>query len=242
MGTKTKTKTKMKTVRRKVLYRLDSEYNCISVTPCPFWRMEAQIVSDSPVYVGTTDCDHCRWFCSKDVAAKAIECSIPQYVVNRYERELRQQNKMRRAALAAAADPDSDKPKGKKKLKFIGFGVRVVRGRGSIYDETYNKGGGRVGHRHVAEITIGGCRYRFRSASYERCWAWINAVCDVYRRVRSYGEWTNRTDLSAKTVSRLASLGILPKSASAAHSDIGKERAQANYRRALNIYNNKITQ
>ena len=43
MGTKTitKTKTKMKTVRRKVLYRLDSEYNCISVTPCPFWRMEA---------------------------------------------------------------------------------------------------------------------------------------------------------------------------------------------------------
>ena len=82
--------------------------------------------------------------------------------------------------------------------------------RGCIYSEHYNKGGGHKALRNVAEVRIGGNRYRLRSTSYDRCCQWMDSIDEVCRRVQQGGEWHDRHELTTITVSRLASIGILP--------------------------------
>lgn len=81
---------------------------------------------------------------------------------------------------------------------------------GCIYSEHYNKGGGHKALRNVAEVRIGGNRYRLRSTSYDRCCQWMDNIDEVCRQVEKDGEWHDRQELTALTVIRLASIGILP--------------------------------
>ena len=83
--------------------------------------------------------------------------------------------------------------------------------RGCIYSEHYNKGGGHKALRNVAEVRIGGNRYRLRSTSYDRCCQWMDSIDEVCRRVQQGGEWHDRQELASIIVFRLASIGILPK-------------------------------
>ena len=83
--------------------------------------------------------------------------------------------------------------------------------RGCIYSEHYNKGGGYKALRNVAEVRIGGNRYRLRSTSYDRCCQWMDNIDEVCRRVEKGGEWRDRRELADIIVFRLASIGILPK-------------------------------
>lgn len=82
---------------------------------------------------------------------------------------------------------------------------------GCIYSEHYNKGGGHKALRNVAEVRIGGNRYRLRSTSYDRCCQWMDNIDEVCRRVQQGGEWHDRQELTSIIVFRLASIGILPK-------------------------------
>lgn len=82
---------------------------------------------------------------------------------------------------------------------------------GCIYSEHYNKGGGHKALRNVAEVRIGGNRYRLRSTSYDRCCQWMDNIDEVCRRMEKGGEWKDRHELADIIVFRLASIGILPK-------------------------------
>ena len=82
--------------------------------------------------------------------------------------------------------------------------------RGCIYSEHYNKGGGHKALRNVAEVRIGGNRYRLRSTSYDRCCLWMDSIDEVCRQVEKEGKCQDRQELTTLTVSRLASIGILP--------------------------------
>lgn len=66
--------------------------------------------------------------------------------------------------------------------------------RGTLYEEYTNPGNvhaagrfvrgvGMVGykHRYVAEITVKGKRYRFRSTNYDNCRAWLNDMVEKHR-------------------------------------------------------------
>lgn len=81
---------------------------------------------------------------------------------------------------------------------------------GCIYSEHYNKGGGYKALRNVAEVRIGGNRYRLRSTSYDRCCQWMDNIDEVCRRVQQGGEWQDRHELTILIYLRLASIGILP--------------------------------
>ena len=83
--------------------------------------------------------------------------------------------------------------------------------RGCIYSEHYNKGGGYKALRNVAEVRIGGYRYRLRSTNYDRCCQYVDTINEVCRRVQQGGEWHDRQELASIIVFRLASIGILPK-------------------------------
>ena len=82
--------------------------------------------------------------------------------------------------------------------------------RGCIYSEHYNKGGGHKALRNVAEVRIGGNRYRLRSTSYDRCCQWMDSIDEVCRQAEKDGEGHDRQELTTITVIRLASIGILP--------------------------------
>ena len=82
--------------------------------------------------------------------------------------------------------------------------------RGCIYSEHYNKGGGHKALRNVAEVRIGGNRYRLRSTSYDRCCKWMDNIDEVCRQAEKEAKWHDRHELTTLTVSPLASIGILP--------------------------------
>ena len=56
---------------------------------------------------------------------------------------------------------------------------------GSLYMERTAKGRGYYTQRWVAELNISGCRYRMRSHSYEKCWAWIQNIREIYRQLKT---------------------------------------------------------
>ena len=90
---------KEKKITQVINYKTDADGHHLSMTPCPFWRMNNHGITDGAKYVGTMECEGCRWYCSKDVEARTIECAIPAKLAARYEREharmLRQQKQMR---------------------------------------------------------------------------------------------------------------------------------------------------
>ena len=55
---------------------------------------------------------------------------------------------------------------------------------GCIYSEHYNKGGGYKALRNVAEVRIGGYRYRLRSTNYDRCCQYVDTINEVYLKSR----------------------------------------------------------
>ena len=83
--------------------------------------------------------------------------------------------------------------------------------RGCIYSEHYNKGDGHKALRNVAEVRIGGNRYRLRSTSYDRCCRWMDNIDEVCQQAEKGDEWHDRQELTDIIVFRLASIGILPK-------------------------------
>lgn len=84
------------------------------------------------------------------------------------------------------------------------------RGRGCIYSEHYNKGGGYKALRNVAEVRIGGYRYRLRSTNYDRCCQYVDTINEAYRQVEKEHKRRDRRELTELTFIRLASIGILP--------------------------------
>lgn len=226
-----------KTIVRTIAYRLDSHGHYLSETPCPFWRTNNHGVTDAAVFVGTAECRSCRWYCSKNVEEHTIECAVPRKLAARYDREhkrlMKQASKTMIGVLKAAGD---EALKTHPQARLHGT---VRKTRHNIYEERYNKGGGRVGWRHVAEICVGSFIYRFRSASYERCWAWVNNIREIYRHMRAQADWQNRDQLSENTVIRLASLGLLPKKAVKLKKEASQKRVQETYRRAMETYNKK---
>lgn len=67
-------------------YMTDADGHHLSMTACPYWRMNHHGITDGAKYVGTMECEGCRWYCSKDVEARTIECAIPSKLAARYER------------------------------------------------------------------------------------------------------------------------------------------------------------
>lgn len=84
------------------------------------------------------------------------------------------------------------------------------KGRGCIYSEHYNKGGGYKALRNVAEVRIGGYRYRIRSTNYDRCCQYVDTINEVCRQVEKERKRCDRRELTELTFIRLASIGILP--------------------------------
>lgn len=193
-------------VARTIEYTLDDRGHFLSQTPCPFWRMYHNPVNDKSIYVGSAACNCCRWFSGKNPALHTIECSIPKRLADRYEREHqrleKRLNSQRRLILSAVV---ADAKKQKRVNRLYGS---VKGGRGCLYSENYNKGHKRPGWRYVAEITIGNYRYRLRSASYERCWAWINNIREIYRAVRNRNKWLNNAEVNDAAVLHLAKAGL----------------------------------
>lgn len=209
---------------RTVSYQLDRHGHKLSQTPCPYWRMSHTRISDSAIFVGTTACDCCRWFAGKNEAERTIECAIPQKLSVRYQREhekLERKIANRRIAVMRAIGEDAARQTMPNRLQ-----GKVTKERGNLYEERYNKGQGRPGWRWVAEISIGCMRYRIRSASYERCWAWINNIREIYRAVRNRKKWENLTTLNESAVIRLAHLGLFGKVINPGKSPTAKLRTE----------------
>lgn len=82
--------------------------------------------------------------------------------------------------------------------------------RGCIYSEHYNKGGGHKALRNVAEVRIGGYRYRLRSTNYDRCCQYLDTINEVYRQFEKERKRRDRRKLADFTLIRLACMGILP--------------------------------
>lgn len=197
------------TVTRKVHYLLDANGHFLSQTPCPFWRMYHNPINDDAIYVGSSACNCCRWFMSKNPEEMSIECNIPQRLVDRYDREHQRLEKRLanyRRAILKAIEEDANKQQSVNRL----YGG-VKKERGFVYEEHYNKGNQRHGWRYVAEITIGQYRYRMRSANYEKCWAWINNIREIYRAVRNNNKYMKLPEANDEAVVRLAKLGLFGK-------------------------------
>ena len=252
-------------------YKTDADGHHLSMTPCPFWRMNNHGITDGAKYVGTMECEGCRWYCSKDVEARTIECAIPFKLAARYERELarmlRQQKQMReqiRLSLLAQAEEESHRS-GEfgspalpatviraKEMKALTRQVCNYRVNtwsnnrdghrhtqvGSLYMERTAKGRGYYTQRWVAELNISGCRYRMRSHSYEKCWAWIQNIREIYRLVfRRFAYIKSPQSLAILVIEHLATVGILPTRMNGAlRSVTSRERAQEAYKRAMTVY------
>lgn len=109
---------------------------------------------------------------------------------------------------------------------------------GSLYLERTSKGRGYYAQRWVAELNISGCRYRMRSHSYEKCWAWIQNIREIYRLVfRRFAYIKSPQSLALLVVEHLATVGILPTRMNGAlRSVTSRERAQEAYKRAMAVY------
>ena len=255
-----------------VPYKIDADGHHLSMTPCPFWRMNNHGITDGAKYVGTMECEGCRWYCSKDVEARTIECAIPAKLAARYEREharmLRQQQQMReqiRLSLLAQAEEESHRSgefgspvalpatvTRAKEMKALTRQVCNYRVNtwsnnrdghrhtqvGSLYMERTAKGRGYYTQRWVAELNISGCRYRMRSHSYEKCWAWIQNIREIYRLVfRRFAYIKSPQSLAILVIEHLATVGILPTRMNGAlRSVTSRERAQEAYKRAMSVY------
>ena len=92
--------------------------------------------------------------------------------------------------------------------------------RGCIYSEHYNKGGGYKALRNVAEVRIGGYRYRLRSTNYDRCCQCVDPINEVCRQVEKEHRRHDRRELTELTFIRLASMGILPMKKSGASDEL----------------------
>ena len=102
---------------------------------------------------------------------------------------------------------------------------------GSFYLENVNKSRGYYAQRWVGEITIAYCRYRLRSYSYEKVWAWIQNIREIYRMVIRRFSWQkSQHDLALLVVGHLASVGILP-------NKTHNYRSVSSHRYALEAYN-----
>lgn len=75
-----------KKITQVINYKTDADGHHLSMTACPYWRMNHHGITDGAKYVGTMECEGCRWYCSKDVEARTIECAIPAKLAARYER------------------------------------------------------------------------------------------------------------------------------------------------------------
>ena len=255
-----------------VPYMTDADGHHLSMTACPYWRMNHHGITDGAKYVGTMECEGCRWYCSKDVEARTIECAIPSKLAARYEREharmLRQQKQMReqiRLSLLKQAEEESHRSgefcspatlpatvTRAKEMKALTRQVCNYRINtwsnnrdghrhtqvGSLYMERTSKGRGYYTQRWVAELNISGCRYRMRSHSYEKCWAWIQNIREIYRLVfRRFAYIKSPQSLALLVVEHLATVGILPTRMNGAlRSVTSRERAQEAYKRAMSVY------
>ena len=261
-----------KKITQVINYKTDADGHHLSMTPCPFWRMNHHGITDGAKYVGTMECEGCRWYCSKDVEARTIECAIPAKLAARYEREhvrmLRQQQQMRerlRLSLLKQAEEESHRSgefrspatlpatvTRAKEMKALTRQVCNYRVNtwsnnrdghrhtqvGSLYMERTAKGRGYYTQRWVAELNISGCRYRMRSHSYEKCWAWIQNIREIYRLVfRRFAYIKSPQSLALLVVEHLATVGILPTRMNGAlRSVTSRERAQEAYKRAMAVY------
>ena len=261
-----------KKITQVINYKIDKDGHHLSMTPCPFWRMNNHGITDGAKYVGTMECEGCRWYCSKDVEARTIECAIPAKLSARYEREharmLRQQQQMReqiQLSLLQQAEEESHRS-GEfgspvalpatvtrvKEMKALTRQVCNYRANtwsnnrdghrhtqvGSLYMERTAKGRGYYTQRWVAELNISGCRYRMRSHSYEKCWAWIQNIREIYRLVfRRFAYIKSPQSLAILVIEHLATVGILPTRMNGAlRSVTSRERAQEAYKRAMTVY------
>ena len=104
--------------------------------------------------------------------------------------------------------------------------------------ERTSKGRGYYTQRWVAELNISGCRYRMRSHSYEKCWAWIQNIREIYRLVfRRFAYIKSPKSLALLVVEHLATVGILPTRMNGAlRSVTSRDRAQEAYKRAMAVY------
>ena len=66
-----------KKITQVINYKTDADGHHLSMTACPYWRMNNHGITDGAKYVGTMECEGCRWYCSKDVEARTIECASP---------------------------------------------------------------------------------------------------------------------------------------------------------------------
>lgn len=177
-------------------YRVSRDHFLAS-TPCPYYRQIHRGTLTQLIKVGTVACDLCRWFCEKNLEEHTVTCSIPKRLKEKYLRaaanDKTRLDRFNDALAAAKATGGNFKEllavserealmyrrKTKRSKK------RSKSGSGSIYSETHNHGvrysngvgtSRRSGRRWVATITVNGHRYRCRSYSYERCWAWLEAI------------------------------------------------------------------
>lgn len=261
-----------KKITQVINYKTDADGHHLSMTACPYWRMNHHGITDGAKYVGTMDCEGCRWYCSKDVEARTIECAIPSKLAARYEREhsrmLRQQKQMRKQiklSLMRQAEEESHRsgeigspttlPATVSRVNEMKALTRQVCNYrvntwsnnrdghrhtqvGSLYMERTSKGRGYYAQRWVAELNISGCRYRMRSHSYEKCWAWIQNIREIYRLVfRRFAYIKSPQSLALLVVEHLATVGILPTRMNGAlRSVTSRERAQEAYKRAMSVY------
>ena len=108
---------------------------------------------------------------------------------------------------------------------------------GSFYLEKVNKSRGYYAQRWVGEITIAYCRYRLRSYSYEKVWAWIQNIREIYRMVFRRFSWQkSQHDLALLVVGHLASVGILPNKTHNYRSVTSHRYALEAYNRAKAVY------
>lgn len=255
---------------RKIIYKIDSDGNFLSLTPCPFWRMNNHGISDGSIYVGTMSCQSCRWYVSKDVQSRTIQCAIPCKLQARYEREhsraIARQEEMRESIRRAIQAQSEEQSHSSRELRSRALSATVTRAnemhratrqvintrlnqwsrnndgrahnhQGTFYFERVSKGRGYYSQRWVAEITIANCRYRIRSHSYERAWAWIQNIREIYRMVeRSFSWQKNVSDLALLCVEHLASVGIMPQKMLKFRSLTSKQNACLAYQRAKAIY------
>lgn len=177
-------------------YRISHDH-FLAYTPCPYYRHIHRGTLTRLIKVGTVACDLCRWFCEKDMEANTVTCSIPKRLKEKYLRasanDKTRLDRFNDAVSAAKATGGnfkellevSEKEALKYKRKSRKGKKRNKAGDGSIFSEVHNHGmkysngvgsTRRSGHRWVATITVKGHRYRCRSYSYERCWAWLEAI------------------------------------------------------------------
>ena len=108
---------------------------------------------------------------------------------------------------------------------------------GSFYLEKVNKSRGYYAQRWVGEITIAYCRYRLRSYSYEKVWAWIQNIREIYRMVIRRFSWQkSQHELALLVVGHLASVGILPNKTHNYRSVTSHRYALEAYNRAKAVY------